>query len=78
MLLGILIVTVNGGGSEEVLGITSLFSSITDGVLSLLFLEEDIYALVVYVGRDNCGAREESGCCSSFFSSVKEAISYVS
>ena len=65
-------------GSEEVPYITSFFSSMTEGGLALISLEEGIHAPVVYVGSDNCGAREESGCFSSCFSSVTEAISYVS
>ena len=44
MLLGVLIITVGGGGSEEVLDITSLFYFMTEGGLALLSLEEGIFA----------------------------------
>ena len=39
----------------------------------MLSLDEGISAPFVSVGRENCDANEEYGCCSCCFSSVKEA-----
>ena len=77
MLLGISNVTVMGEGSEEVLEITSLFSSFTEEGLALLLSVEVISAHFVSVGKEKYGAREESGCCSWCFYSIKEDISSV-
>ena len=73
MILGILILIVKGEGSKEFSEITSLFSSMAYGGLAFILLEEGFSAPFISVGRENCRAREESGCCSWCFYSVKEA-----